>query len=201
VLTEVDFRLPAGSRAALLGSNGSGKTTLLKTLAGLLPPLAGTARIGGIPAAPGNHRVAYLAQRPQVEWHFPVTVEGAVLAGRYVHLGWCRRPGAADREKVAHTLEQMRLGPFAGRPLHTLSGGQQQRVFLARALCQEAEVLLLDEPFTGLDSESCEIFETFLAGTTTLTVLMATHDKVNAISRFDAVLEIHDGTLESRTGL
>jgi manganese/zinc/iron transport system ATP- binding protein len=187
----VSFRLPAGSRAALVGSNGSGKTTLLKTLAGLLRPLAGTAQICGTPAAPGNHRIAYLAQRPQVEWHFPVTVESAVLAGRYVHLGWCRRPGAADREKAAQTLERMKLAPFARKPLHTLSGGQQQRVFLARALCQEAEVLLLDEPFTGLDAESCKIFETFLADTTALTVLMATHDK-GTIPRFDAVLEIGD---------
>jgi ABC-type Mn2+/Zn2+ transport system ATPase subunit len=200
VLANVSFRLATGSRAALIGSNGSGKTTLLKTLAGLLPPLAGDARIGGVPVAPGNTRVAYLAQRQQVEWHFPVTVEGVALAGRYVHRGWCRRPSVADREKAAHALERMKLGALAKRPLHELSGGQQQRCFLARALCQEADVLLLDEPFTGLDAESRKILEDFLVNAPALTVLMATHESAIATLRFDAVFEIRDGTVQAHGG-
>ena len=199
VLKNVSFRLSTGSRAALVGSNGSGKTTLLKTLAGLLPPLDGTALIGGVPVAPANHRIAYLAQRPQVEWHFPVTVERTVLAGRYVHLGWFRRPDATDRGIAASALEQMKLTSLAKRPLHALSGGQQQRVFLARALCQGAKVLLLDEPFTGLDSESRKILEAFLENSPALTVLMATHELTCATPHFDAFLKIQDGTIQPET--
>jgi manganese/zinc/iron transport system ATP- binding protein len=194
VLAGVHLRLPVGTRAALAGPNGSGKTTLLKTLAGLLPPLAGEARVLGAPAARGNPAVAHLAQRPAIEWHFPVTVAEAVLAGRNVHLGWFRRPAAQDRDKAAAAIHRFALTPLARRPLHALSGGQQQRVLLARALCQDAAVFLLDEPFTGLDAESAAILENFLdecpaAGRT---VLMATHDLTGPAARFDTHLDTRD---------
>lgn len=197
VLENISLRVPHGCRAALVGANGTGKSTLLKTLAGLLPPLAGDARIDGTAAACGNPRVAYLAQRHRIEWHFPVTVRQAVLAGRYAHLGWMRRPGRADRARAAQAMHRLGLDDLAGRPLHALSGGQQQRVLIARALCQDATLLLLDEPFTGLDTASRDILDNFLVGDTAraLTVVMATHELEDVEKRFDLILQIRDGRL------
>ncbi|MDR3229152.1 MAG: ATP-binding cassette domain-containing protein, partial [Puniceicoccales bacterium] len=198
VLQGISLCVPQGCRAALAGANGSGKSTLLRTLAGLLPPCAGKVFVEGKPASCGNPRVAFLAQRHLVEWHFPVTVSRAVLAGRYPRLGWLRRPNRDDREKAAAALRRLRLEALADRPLHALSGGQQQRVLIARALCQEAAVLLLDEPFAGLDAESREIVSDFLADdpARAMTVVMATHDLDDTGCRFDMVLKItRDGSL------
>ena len=148
-LTDVRFAVPQGCRAALLGPNGAGKSTLLRTLAGLLPPVSGAARVLGAPARTGRPEIAYLAQRAAIEWHFPVTVEKLVLAGRFPSRGWFLRTGDTDREKAFAALERLKLADLAGRPIHALSGGQQQRALLARALCQEARVLLLDEPYSA----------------------------------------------------
>jgi len=115
VLHEVSLVLPAGVRAALLGPNGSGKSTLLKAVAGLLRPRSGTIRIYGRPVGACHHRVAYLPQRGDVDWRFPVTVERMVLAGRYVHLGWLRRPGDEDRERVMAVLGKLGLEQLARR--------------------------------------------------------------------------------------
>lgn len=199
VLADADFTVACGCRAALLGANGAGKSTLLKTLAGLLRPAAGAARVFGLPAAPGRHEIAYLAQRAAIEWRFPVTVERLVLSGGYGALGWFRSPGRRDREKARRALERLKLADLADRPIHDLSGGQQQRALLARALCQEARVLLLDEPYAALDTASRDIMDELLfecdpAG---LTVLMATHDPVDAGSRFDLVLRVRDGRVET----
>lgn len=199
VLEHVTLRVPHGCRAALVGANGTGKSTLLKTLAGLLPPVGGEVRIEGAVAACGNPRVAYLAQRHLIEWHFPVMVRQAVLAGRYPHLGAFRHPCRADRAKADEALCRLGLGDLAARPLHALSGGQQQRVLIARALCQEAGILLLDEPFTGLDAANRRILDDFLGNDPgrLLTVVMATHEHSDAEKRFDLVLQIKDGRLET----
>ncbi|MDR2430139.1 MAG: ATP-binding cassette domain-containing protein [Puniceicoccales bacterium] len=199
VLEHITLRVPHGCRAALVGANGTGKSTLLKTLAGLLPPVEGEVRIEGAVAACGNPRVAYLAQRHLIEWHFPVMVRQAVLAGRYPHLGVFRRPCRADRGKADAALCRLGLGELASRPLHALSGGQQQRVLIARALCQEAKILLLDEPFTGLDTENRRILDDFLGNDPgrSLTVVMATHEHSDVEKRFDLVLQIKDGRIET----
>jgi ABC-type Mn2+/Zn2+ transport system ATPase subunit len=199
VVEGVAMRVPRGARAVLAGANGAGKSTLLKTLAGLLPPLAGRALLDGKPAARGNPDVAFLAQRSLVEWNFPVTVRQAVLAGRNARLGWLRRPSAGDREKAALAMRLLGLEPLASRPLHALSGGQRQRVLLARALCQEARILLLDEPFAGLDAASRDILGAFLADAPkhALTVLMATHDAEGEGPGFDLFFKIRDGRLET----
>lgn len=198
ILDNLDIVITPGCHAALVGANGTGKSTLLRTLAGLIPPLNGKILINGAPATCGTPRVAYLAQRHLIEWSFPVTVRQAVLAGRYPHLGWLHRPGKNDTAKAGQAMRQLGLEPLANRPLDALSGGQQQRVLIARALCQEATLLLLDEPFTGLDDASREILDTFFANDTAsgLTLLMATHERADAEKRFDLILEIRNRGIE-----
>jgi len=195
VLRDVSLGVRPGGRAALAGANGAGKSTLLRVFAGLLPPAAGGAFVEGAPARAGNPRVAWLAQRPAVEWRFPVTVRQAVLAGRHIRLGWFRRPAPADRAKADEALRRLGLEAFAERPLDALSGGQQQRLLAARALCQEASVLLLDEPFAALDAASVEILADFIeeAPRHGLTVLAATHEIAGARRCFDTVFRIRDG--------
>ncbi len=199
ILHSVNLSISSGCHTALVGANGTGKTTLLRTFAGIISPAAGQVLIDGTPAACGNPRIAYLAQRHLIEWSFPVTVRQAVLAGRYPHLGWLRRPGKSDRAKADNALDQLGLTPLADRPLDALSGGQQQRVLIARALCQEATILLLDEPFTGLDQASREILDDFFSRDDArhLTLIMATHDRADAEQRFDLILEIRDRQLRT----
>lgn len=197
VIRDVSLSLPAGVRAALVGPNGSGKSTLLKTIAGLLRPLAGTIQIYGLPIGACHHRVAYLPQRSEVDWGFPVTVARMVLAGRYVHLGWLRRPTQADHARVRTVLEQLGLAHLADRQIGQLSGGQQQRALLARALVQEADLLLLDEPLTGVDAASRRIIAATLD---TLhrqgkTALIATHHLERLHEEFDVVFTLDEGRL------
>lgn len=152
-LEGVTFQLRAGDLLAVVGPNGAGKTTLLRVLSGTLPPTAGEVRIFG--GRPVRHRcLAYLPQRLEVDLRFPVTVGDVVLMGRTGLLGPLRRPGRGDRERVARALDLVGISPLARRPIGELSGGERQRMFLARALAQEASVLLLDEPLAGLDAPS-----------------------------------------------
>lgn len=150
-LHHISFEVRCGQCVALLGPNGAGKTTLLKTLAGLIGRESGTIHFHGREVKGATPDIAYLPQRGQIDWDFPTTVRGLVEMGRYLRLGWYRKYGADDDRAVNHAIEAMDLGPLQGRQISALSGGQQQRAFLARALAQEAHVLLLDEPFTGLD--------------------------------------------------
>ncbi len=188
-LEDVTFCLSAGEQVAVVGPNGAGKTTLFKAIAGLLPPQSGEVRIYG--TQPGSHVcIAYLPQRMQVDWHFPVSVADVVMMGRASRLGWLARPKKRDWEIVHTALETVGLEALARRPIDELSGGQQQRMFLARALAQEAELILLDEPMTGLDLPAQE---EVLAAWNTLrqrgvTLLVATHDLEHAARYFDRVL-------------
>jgi ABC-type Mn2+/Zn2+ transport system ATPase subunit len=189
-LTDVSLRVAHGARVAVVGPNGAGKSTLFKTLVGLLPVKAGRVSIAGRP--PGDHDdpVAYVPQREEIDWLFPVTVRDVVMMGRYGRLGWLRRPRPVDREVVARSLGQLDLTDLAEQPIAELSGGQQQRVFLARALAQEPHVLLLDEPFTGVDVSVkegiLEVLDTLRPQS--VTVLVSTHDMELAATRFDLVL-------------
>ncbi|NWF79234.1 MAG: ABC transporter ATP-binding protein [Chloroflexi bacterium] len=197
-LRTVSLSVPAGVRAALVGANGSGKSTLLKAVAGLLRPQAGTIRIYGRPVGACHHRVAYLPQRGEVDWRFPVTVARLVLAGRYVHLGWLRRPRADDRRRVAAVLEQLGLSDLAHRQISQLSGGQQQRALLARALVQEADLLLLDEPLSAVDAASRQIIARALDGLRHQgkTALVATHHLDRLDEEFDLVFTLDEGVLQ-----
>jgi ABC-type Mn2+/Zn2+ transport system ATPase subunit len=197
-LREASMRLPAGVRAALVGANGSGKSTLLKAVAGLLRPQSGTISIYGRPVGACHHRVAYLPQRGEVDWRFPVTVERMVLAGRYVHLGWLRRPESADRAQVTAVLAQLGLTELAQRQISQLSGGQQQRALLARALVQEADLLLLDEPLSAVDAAS----RTIIAGVLDdlrhqgKTALIATHHLDRLAEEYDQIFTLDEGRIE-----
>ncbi len=154
VLWDVEATFPAHSLSAIVGPNGAGKSTLLKASLGLVPSEAGQARILGEPAGAARERVAYVPQRDAVDWDFPITVREVVEMGRYPATGWLRRVPRADRAIVDAALERVGMAPYAGRQIGRLSGGQRQRVFLARALAQEAPVLLLDEPFAGVDART-----------------------------------------------
>jgi len=194
-LDDVSIHVPAGTHVALVGPNGAGKSTLLKAVAGIMPLHAGTVRLYGLPIGACHHRVAYLAQRGEIDWHFPVSVRRLVLSGRYVHLGWLRRPGPADRAAADRALEQIGLAELAARQIGELSGGQQQRVLLARALAQEAELLLLDEPLNAVDAVTRDAIGRVLAalkraGTT---VLAATHDLERLAADFDRAIYLEAG--------
>jgi manganese/iron transport system ATP-binding protein len=155
-VTAVDaasFALPQGTITALVGVNGSGKSTLFKAIMGFVPVATGRVEILGMPAreALAKNLVAYVPQAEEVDWTFPVLVEDVVMMGRYGHMNWLRRPGARDRVLVESALARVGMAEFRGRQIGELSGGQRKRVFLARALAQQGVVILLDEPFTGVD--------------------------------------------------
>ncbi len=152
-LRDTTFELGAGTICALVGINGSGKSTLFKTIMGLLRPQKGEVRINGLPvdAALRRNIVAYVPQSEEVDWNFPVLVEDVVTMGRYGHMGFLRMASAEDKRKVTQALERVGMSGFRKRQIGELSGGQKKRVFLARALAQEGQVILLDEPFTGVD--------------------------------------------------
>ncbi len=155
-LEDVSIKATCGQAIALQGPNGAGKSTLLKSLAGLIPNATGTITWRGESPKAHRHEIAYLPQRESVDWRFPITVRGLAEMGRYPHLGWWKRFKKKDSEVVDQALEALSLTDLQDRAIGELSGGQQQRAFLARALAQEAHVLLLDEPFTGLDIASQE---------------------------------------------
>ncbi len=154
VLWDVDATFPEAALSAIVGPNGAGKSTLLKAVVGLVPSDAGQALIEGSPARAALDRVAYVPQRDAIDWDFPIRVREVVEMGRYRAAGWIRRVPRADREIVAGCLERVGMTPFAERQIGELSGGQRQRVFIARALAQRAPLMLLDEPFAGVDART-----------------------------------------------
>jgi ABC-type Mn2+/Zn2+ transport system ATPase subunit len=190
VLQDLTFEVAHGGQVAVVGPNGAGKSTLFKVLVGLLPLRSGKILIHGLPLGDHTDCVAYVPQRSEVDWRFPVTVTDVVMMGRYNRQGWFRRTDRDDRVAVQRALEQMNIADLARRPIGDLSGGQQQRVFLARALAQEPHILLMDEPFTGVDSSTQETTLSLLAQLKQqkVTVLVTTHDLGMAAERFEEVL-------------
>ena len=152
-LRDASFTVPPGSITALVGVNGAGKSTLFKALMGFVPAAKGEVRVLGLPVpdALRQNLIAYVPQSEEVDWTFPVLVEDVVMMGRYGHMGFLRRASAADRAAVDEALERVGMTEYRKRQIGELSGGQKKRVFLARALAQGSRVILLDEPFTGVD--------------------------------------------------
>jgi len=194
-LREASLRVPAGARVALVGPNGSGKSTLLKAVAGLLPVSAGEIAVYGNPVGACHHRVAYLPQRGEIDWRFPISVRRLVMTGRYVHLGWLRRPGRKDREVVSEVMEDLGLASLAERQIGQLSGGQQQRALLARALVQDGDLILLDEPLNAVDAGTRGTISEVLSGLQRRgkTMVVATHDLASLASEFDGALYLREG--------
>jgi len=188
-LENVTFHLHEGERVAVVGPNGAGKSTLFKVVAGVLPPSSGEVKIFG--SRPRGHIcIGYIPQRSQVDWNFPVTVADVVMMGRSAKLGPLNFPRKKDWEFVSHALETVDLSDLAARQIGQLSGGQQQRMFIARALAQEAELMLMDEPLTGLDTPSQEDILSLLdrLQMEKVTVMVATHDLDQASSHFDRIM-------------
>ena len=187
VLRGVSLALPPATITAVVGPNGSGKSTLLKAILGLTPQVSGEVRINGVDAERARDRIAYVPQREAVDWGFPITAADVVTMGRYPRLGLLRRPGSTDRKRVAEGLARVGMEPFASRQIGALSGGQQQRVFLARALVQEASVLLLDEPMTGVDQATEHAINELLHDLRNdgATVVITTHDLESAAEECD----------------
>ncbi|WP_322817390.1 metal ABC transporter ATP-binding protein [Tepidiforma sp.] len=175
---DVTADIPAGAIVGLIGPNGSGKSTLLKGIAGSVPLAGGSVVFGDRPIRELGGRAAYVPQREEVNWGFPVTALDVVMMGRYRALGWLRWPGRRERELAEAALAKLGLGGMGGRHISQFSGGQQQRIFLARAMVQEPALVLLDEPFTGIDVQNRAVFHEQIRrfSAAGVTVLVATHD-------------------------
>ncbi len=178
VLEDVSVEIRAGEFVGVVGPNGAGKSTLLNAVLGMASLRNGQIRVHGLPIAQARRRVAYMPQREAVDWSFPVVVEDVVLMGRQSRLGFGHRPGSTDHEAVVRALTQMQMLGERQTPIGQLSGGQQQRVFLARALAQEGDLLLLDEPMTGVDAVTQDAILQLLQAyrNSGRTVVMTTHD-------------------------
>ena len=187
-LNNVTFDVGAGTLMGVVGPNGAGKSTLFNAIAGLLPVRQGKVTLHSVDQ--GRGALAYVPQRESVNWRFPVTVMDVVMMGRCCRLGWFRRPGRRDRELVNACLGRVGLWDHRSALMTELSGGQRQRVFVARALAQEASVLLLDEAFSGVDAGAqeglVEVLQTLRDEGRI--IMLATHDLTNLAGRFDQVL-------------
>ena len=178
VVEGVTGQVEAGGALALIGPNGAGKSTLIKAVLGLVPVVSGTVEVLGLPPTQARGRVAYVPQAEALDRNFPVSALQVVLMGRYRRIGWLRRPRAEDKAVAADALERVGLADRAGTRFGMLSGGQRQRVLMARAISQHARLLLLDEPFTGVDTTSTDLLLDLLDGLRAdgVAIVMATHD-------------------------
>jgi ABC-type Mn2+/Zn2+ transport system ATPase subunit len=193
VLEDVAFEAGEGELVAVVGPNGSGKSTLLKVLAGLLQPWGGTVAVLGQPPGRQPLRVAYLPQAEAVDWSFPVSVHDVVLMGRYRRAGWLRRASRADAAAAEQALELAGIGDLAQRQIGELSGGQQRRAFVARALAQDPELYLLDEPVTGVDPTTEDDLMAIFAAECRRgkTIMASTHDLAGVAEHFSRLLSLN----------
>jgi ABC-type Mn2+/Zn2+ transport system ATPase subunit len=188
-LTDVSLQVPRGAMMAIVGPNGGGKSTLLKLLLGLLTPWSGEASVLGQRPVDARRRIGYVPQTGSGDWRFPATVGEVVMMGRYGRLGWLRRPKRSDWELVREALGRVGMAERIDRQVGELSGGQQQRVFFARALVQEPELLLLDEPLAGVDAlTERDIYQLLRdLGNRGVTALLTTHNLSSVAEQFDSV--------------
>ena len=189
-LWDINVSIPKGSLVGIIGPNGAGKSTLLKALLGLVKPLSGSALFHGAPFAKAKEQIAYVPQKESIDWDFPITVFDVVLMGRFRKLKGLKWYKKADKEGALKILDRLEMGSLAERQISALSGGQQQRLFIARALLQEADILLLDEPFAAVDKATEDIIIQILKGLRDegKTILVVHHDLKTAYEYFDKAL-------------
>lgn len=204
VLFSVDFVTPPGAMLAVIGPNGAGKSTLIKAALGIVPRVSGEVTVFGRSWKEARHRIAYVPQRASVDWDFPATVLDVVLMGLYREIGFLRFAGARHRKRAMDCLERVGMQAFAHRQIGQLSGGQQQRVFLARALAQDAELYVMDEPFAGVDAATERAIIAVLKDLNTRgkTIICVHHDLATVRDYFSHVLilnvrKIADGPVET----
>ncbi|MGH7889785.1 MAG: metal ABC transporter ATP-binding protein [Thermodesulfobacteriota bacterium] len=187
VLWDINFAIPEKKIVGILGPNGAGKSTLLKALLGLVRPISGQITFFGKPLAEVRQKIGYVPQRSSVDWDFPITAFDLVMMGRYGKMGLLKWASKEDKAATRRALEQVEMLPFEGRQIGQLSGGQQQRLFIARALVQDADIYLLDEPFAGIDMATektlVKLFETLREKGKT--VLIVHHNLTSAETYFD----------------
>ncbi len=189
-LLDISVEIPASELIGVIGPNGSGKSTLIKSMMGFVKPDVGQVFLFGKEVSQTKGLVAYVPQRGSVDWDFPITVREVAAMGRYAHRRWWQDLSRSDYAAADHALEQVRMADFAKRQIGQLSGGQQQRVFMARALAQDAEVLLLDEPFAGVDAATERAILDVLQTTKSQgkTVVVVHHDLATAAEYFDQLI-------------
>ncbi len=190
---DIHFSALPGERIAVIGPNGAGKSTMFKAMVGLLPMYSGTISVGGESCATSHDLVSYVPQHESVDWKFPANVWDVVMMARTRHIGYFRTPHKADRQAVRDALEKVEMWPLRNRQIGQLSGGQRRRVFIARALAQKAAVLLMDEPFAGVDAsaeaEIMSVLDTLRA--LKVAIIVSTHNLGQAAHHYDKVLMIN----------
>lgn len=199
VLSDISFSFGGGKLIGIIGPNGAGKSTLMKAILGIIPRDKGTIDFSGRTIKQVQKKIAYVPQRSNIDWDFPITVEDTVLLGTYPGLGVFKRPGKEEKQFAEECLKQVKMEEFSKRQIGELSGGQQQRIFLARALAQKADLFFLDEPFVGIDVASEETIISILkvlrdAGKT---VFVVHHDLATVEDYFDDLILINKVLLDS----
>jgi manganese/iron transport system ATP-binding protein len=196
-LEDVSVTLTPGELVGLIGPNGAGKSTLIKAILGLVPLQKGRVLLEGVPLRRQRQRIAYVPQRSQIDWDYPITAWNVVMMAHTAKTGWFRRPSSQAARQTEAALAQVDMLPLKHRQIGELSGGQQQRVFLARALAQQAEIFLLDEPFTGIDkkTEAIMLYVFTELKQQGKTLLICSHEWGDALSRYDRLLLLNQRLL------
>lgn len=193
VLNDINLNIPKGVMCAISGPNGAGKTTLVKSILNFIPHLTGSIKINGKDLKKEIDNISYVPQKESVNWQFPTTVSDVVLMGTYRELGWFKRPGKTQKDKANRAMKQLGILDLANKEIASLSGGQQQRVFLARMLCQDADIIFLDEPLVGIDKKSEQIIMNILNQLKDegKTIIVVHHDLATIEKYFDYLVLVN----------
>lgn len=193
VLNDINLNIPKGVMCAISGPNGAGKTTLVKSILNFIPHLTGSIKINGKDLKKEIDNISYVPQKESVNWQFPTTVSDVVLMGTYRELGWFKRPGKTQKDKANQAMKQLGILDLANKEIASLSGGQQQRVFLARMLCQDADIIFLDEPLVGIDKKSEQIIMNILNQLKKegKTIIVVHHDLATIEKYFDYLVLVN----------
>ena len=193
VLNDINLNIPKGVMCAISGPNGAGKTTLVKSILNFIPHLTGSIKINGKDLKKEIDSISYVPRKESVNWQFPTTVSDVVLMGTYRELGWFKRPGKTQKDKANQAMKQLGILDLANKEIASLSGGQQQRVFLARMLCQDADIIFLDEPLVGIDKKSEQIIMNILNQLKKegKTIIVVHHDLATIEKYFDYLVLVN----------